>query len=158
MKQMWTKWRANRRGSALVEFAIGASLMATVFGGTFSWGYSRYRYNQLEAGVIAGARYAALRNYDSTSTTPSTAFASAVKNVVVYGSPNPATGTAPILSGLTTANVTLTVDFNLGTPAGMTVAITNYQIDGLFNKITLTGKPKIRYTFQALWNPVAGGA
>ncbi len=156
MKTLLNKWR-SRRGSAMVEFAIGASLLATVFGGTFTWGFSLYRYNQLEAGVIAGARYAALRNYDSTTTTPSSAYTTAVKNMVVYGSPSPAAGTAPILPGLTTSNVTLTVDFNLGVPAGMTVAITGYQINTLFKKITLTGKPKIRYTFQALWNPVAGG-
>ena len=141
----------------MVEFAIGASLLATVFGGTFSWGYSFDRCNQLEAEVNAGARLAALRNYDAVSTTPSSAFSTAVKNVVVYGTPSPANGATAVLPGLTTSNVTLTVDFALGVPTGMTVAITGYQINGLFRRVTLTNKPRVRYSFQALWNPVAGG-
>ena len=158
MKTLLFKLRNNRRGNMLVEFAIGASLLATVFGGTFSWGYSFYRYDQLLAQVNAGARYAALRNYDSVTTTPSAAFTTAVKNVVVYGSPSPAQDAKPAVPGLTTSNVVLTVDFNLGVPAGMTVAITNYQINGLFRRMTLMSKPKVRYTYQALWNPAAGGA
>ena len=158
MKTLLFKLRNNRRGNMLVEFAIGASLLATVFGATFSWGYSFYRYDQLLAQVNAGARYAALRNYDSLTTTPSGGFSAAVKNVVVYGSPSPAQDAKPAVPGLTTSNVVLTVDFNLGVPAGMTVAINNYQINGLFKKVTLMSKPKVRYTYQALWNPAAGGA
>ena len=103
------------------------------------------------------ARFAALRNYDAVSTTPSSAFSTAVKNVVVYGTPSPANNATPVVPGLTTNKVTLTVDFSLGVPTGMTVAITGYQINGLFRKVTLDNKPKVRYSFQALWNPVAGG-
>ena len=109
MKKLIQKLLKDRRGSSMVEFAIGASLLAMVFGGTFSWGYSFYRYNQLEAQVNAGARFAALRNYDAVSTTPSSAFSTAVKNVVVYGTPSPANGATAVVPGLTTSNVTLTV-------------------------------------------------
>lgn len=158
MMTFFTRLRRNRRGNAMVEFAIGAGLLSTIFAGTFAWGFSFFRYNQLLAQVNAGARYASLRNYDSQNTTPSTAYSDAVKNMVVYGSPSPADGATAVVPGLTTAKVNLSVTFALGVPSAVTVSISNYTVNGIFRNVVLNGKPKVRYSFQSLWNPVAGGA
>lgn len=158
MKTFLNRFRQNRRGNAMVEFAIGAGLLSTIFAGTFAWGFSFFRYNQLLAQVNAGARYGALRNYDSQNATPSTAYSNAVKNMVVYGTPSPADNATPAVPGLSTDKVNLTVTFTLGVPSAVTVSISNYTVNGIFRSVTLNGKPKVRYSFQSLWNPVAGGA
>src|SRR5258708_5447726 len=97
----------NARGVAIVEFAIGSGGLLATFSGTFGVGYSLIQYNKLEMAVAQGARYASIVPYDSATATPSAAFSSAVKNMVLYGSP--VAGTSPVLSGLGTGNVNLTI-------------------------------------------------
>lgn len=137
----------------MVEFAIGVTMLATVFAGTFSYGYTFYRYNTLLAAVNAGARYASLRPYDSTSTTPTTAFQTAVANMVVYNDPAPATGTSPVVPGLATSHVNLAVTFTDGVPTAMTVSLTGFSFTTIFGTTTLNGKPLARYAFQGLYAP-----
>ncbi len=141
----------RRRGSSVVEFALGSGVILVAFMGTFQFGYTLLQYNRLENAVVQGVRYASLIPYDSNTTAPSAAFQAAVQNMVLYGSPT--TGTTPVLSGLTAQNVTLTVTFTNGIPSAMTVAITGYTIDGLFGSSTLTGKPQISYPYQGIWTP-----
>jgi Flp pilus assembly protein TadG len=147
-----TKLLGNRSGSAMVEFAIGSGILVLAFTGAFQFGFTFYRYNNLVTAVTAGARYASLLPYDSTTTTPSTTFATAVKNMVVYG--NPAGGTTPVMTGLTTANVTLTPEpFVNGVPSKMTVKITGYTIDSIFDSVTCNGKPRVTFPYQGIWSP-----
>jgi Flp pilus assembly protein TadG len=142
----------NRSGMAIVEFAMGSSVLLAAFFGTFAIGYSLIQYNQLETAVAQGARYASIVPYDSATATPSTAFSSAVKNMVLYGTP--LTGTSPVLSGLTAGNVNLTVTFANGVPRSMQVSISGYTINALFGTYTLTGKPQVTYPYQGVWAPV----
>ena len=86
-------------GSVMVEFAIGASLLAAVFAGTFQFGYTFYVYNNVQTAVNNGAKYAALRTYEQTSSTPSSCFTTAVQDMVVYGDPTGVT-TTPVAPGL----------------------------------------------------------
>jgi Flp pilus assembly protein TadG len=137
---------------AIVEFAIGSSVLLTVFFGVFEFGYTLMQYNRLETAVAQGAEYASLVPYDSDTTTPSTEFLSGVRNMVLYGSP--AAGTLPVISGLTSANVSLTVTFANGVPSSMTVSITGYTISALSRSFTLTGKPQATYAYQGVWAPV----
>jgi hypothetical protein len=156
-KRTW----GSRSGSAMVEFAIGASILVTCFAGAFSYGYAFYRYNTLHNAVNAGARYAALATWDSVSTSATTSFETEVKNVVVYG--NPAGGSVPVVPGLTTSHVSLTpTTVRLGgatiyTPTHMRVAINNFSVNALFRTITFNGKPTVRYRYNGLLTPVAGG-
>ena len=53
------KRQARNGGNVMVEFAIGVVILSTIFGGTFEYGYTFYRYNTLLGAVNAGARYAA---------------------------------------------------------------------------------------------------
>ena len=142
----------NRDGNVLVEFAIGSGVLVAAFTGTFQFGYTFLQYNNLENAVIRGARYASLVPYDSATTTASSSFQTAVKNMVLYGTPT--AGTTPVLPGLATGNVNLTVTFTSGIPSAMTVSISGYTINSVFATTTLTNKPKVTYTYQGIWSPI----
>jgi Flp pilus assembly protein TadG len=151
----------NRSGNVMLEFAFGALVLVYCFMWTFQYGYVFYRYNTLLTAVNSGARYASLAPYDSLTSTPSTAFSNAVKNVVVYG--NPAGGSTPIVSGLTTSKVDLTVTFTPTSPTTdapdyMTVSISSFSIPAVFKTITFTTKPKVKYKYQGNFTPAAAGA
>jgi Flp pilus assembly protein TadG len=140
-----------RRGNVMIEFAIGAGVLISIFAGTFQFGYTFYQYNLLKNAVSDGARYASMQTYDSSSATPSAAFQQAVQNMVVYG--NPAGGSSPIAPGLTTGNVNLNVTFTNAVPTAMTVSITSYTIGAVFGTTTLTNKPVVTYTYQGIYSP-----
>ena len=142
----------NRDGNAMLEFAMGSSLLVMAFVGTFQFGYTFLQYNSLQNAVTRGARYASLLPYDSTTTSPSTGFQTAVKNMVLYGSKT--AGATPALPGLTTANVNLTVTFANGVPSAMKVSVSGYVINSIFTTSTLTNKPQITYAYQGLWQPI----
>lgn len=142
----------NRRaGSVVIEFAIGSAVLLSTFGGVFQFGLAFYRYNALESAVNAGARFASLRPYDSSTATPSAAFQTAVKNVVAYG--DPAGGTTPVVPGLATSNVIVTTAFRNGVPDTVTVRLTSFQINAFFKTFTLTDKPKVTYAYQGIYSP-----
>jgi Flp pilus assembly protein TadG len=143
--------RRNRRGTAIVEFAIGSGVLLAAFSGTFEFGYTLMQYDKLETAVAQGARYASLVPYDSATATPSAAFLSAVQNIVLYGSP--AAGAAPVLSGLTAGNVQLAVTFANGVPSSMKVSIAGYTVNALFGSHTFIGKPQATYPYQGIWSP-----
>jgi Flp pilus assembly protein TadG len=142
----------NRDGNAMLEFAIGSGVLVAAFTGTFQFGYTFLQYNNLENAVMRGARYASLAPYDSLTATPSTAFGTAVQNMVLYG--NPDAGASPALPGLKPENVQLTVTFASGVPSTMTVAITGYTVDAIFAKTTFTMKPKVTFAYQGIWSPI----
>jgi Flp pilus assembly protein TadG len=142
----------NRAGSIMIEFALGSGVLLAAFTGTFQFGYTFLQYNNLENAVARGARYASLIPYDSATTDPSAAFQTAVRNMVLCGSP--ATCNSPVLSGLTTDKVILTVTFTNGVPSGMTVSINGYTINSVFATTILTNKPQVTYAYQGIWAPV----
>jgi Flp pilus assembly protein TadG len=144
--------KRSRKGSAIVEFAIGSGLLLAVFSGTFDIGYTVIQYNKLQTAVAQAARYASLVPYDSSSDAPSSAFKSAVQNMVVYG--NPVAGGAPVVGGLTTSNVALQVTFANGVPATVQVSVTGYTINALFGSHILFGKPRVTFPYQGIWAPV----
>ena len=88
--------RKNERGVALVEFAITGTIFLSVMFGVIEFGRLFWTHNALRDAARRGVRYAAVRRNDSAGI-------QAVKNVVVYG--DPAGGTTPIVSGLSTSNV-----------------------------------------------------
>jgi Flp pilus assembly protein TadG len=141
----------NRSGNAMIEFALGSGILMAAFVGTFQFGYTFLLYNNLQNAVVRGAQYAALVPYDSATSTPSDSFNSAVKNMVLYGSPT--AGTSPVLPGLTTGNVNFIVTFTNGVPITMTVSITGYTISPIFTTYTLTNKPQATYAYQGIWSP-----
>jgi hypothetical protein len=127
------------RGSALIEFAGSLILLAVMFAGIFEIGYSFYAYGTLETAVRAGARYAALQPRGSgADVAPATA--NAVRNLVVYGDPAPADRTKPVVPGLTTEHVEL-----ISGPDASTVSLRGFEVDALFMKVKLDGRPTVTF-------------
>jgi Flp pilus assembly protein TadG len=135
----------RRKGNAVLEFALAATVLLPLLGGTFNIGYGLYSYNKLQSAVRAGGRYASLRSYDSSTGTPSSAFETAVKNLVVYGDPDG--GATPVVPGLQAGHVTLSVSMNGTMPANMTVAISGLPIYTVFKTLVLSGKPSATFTY-----------
>jgi len=150
--------RSRERGDALIEFALSFFLIFAVFAGIFQFAYSFYVYNTLIMAVREGARYASLKPYDSTTTTPSGTFLTAVQNMVVYRDASPANGTPPVVAGLTPGKVTLVVTGGptggtLTAPTQMTVSITGFTIDAVFSTWNLTGKPNCTFPYTGILTP-----
>ena len=139
------------RGNAMIEFALSAAILLPALVGTMQFGFSFLAYGKLEAAVREGARYAALRTYDSSTAAPSPAFTTAVQNMVVYSNPNG--GTTPIVRGLTTDQIVVTTAMYNGVPDLITVQLTSFQIDAGVAKITLSGKPWATYRYQGRFAP-----
>jgi Flp pilus assembly protein TadG len=128
---------ASQAGSALMEFAGSLILLAVMFAGIFEIGYSFYTYGRLVTAVRAGARYAALQPRGA-GVDP--AVAKAVRNLVVYGDPAPTDRTKPVVPGLTTDHVEL-----IGSPDSSTVSLRGFQLDALFMKVKLEGRPTVTF-------------
>jgi Flp pilus assembly protein TadG len=108
----------NERGATLLEFAIGATVFCVAMFGVVEYGRVMWTHNALSDAARRGARYAV--NH-------STGDAAAVKNVVVYGTPEG--GDKPVVANLTPANVQVQYS-NFGLNAGtVSVSITGYQFE-----------------------------
>ena len=129
--------RKSERGNAVLEFALGWSVLWMMFSGVYQVGYAFYAYNVLMTSVANAAQLGARLGYDTAS--PS-AYTTALKNMVVYG--DTAAGTTPLLPNLTTANVNVTMSPAVGTPQDVTVTISSYTINGFFTSYTLNNKPR----------------
>jgi Flp pilus assembly protein TadG len=127
------------RGSALIEFAGSLILLFGVFVGIFQIGYTFFAYNTLVNAVRTGARYASLQQ--TNAELPKT-----VKNLVVYGDLAPAASAQPVVPGLTTDHINVTLG-----PATATVSVRGFKLDSLFSQVKLDGRPSITF-------PLTGGA
>jgi Flp pilus assembly protein TadG len=108
--------KETERGSTLVEFAIAATVFLTVMFAVLEFGRALWVHNALSDAARRGARYAVVHPSSDSA---------AVKNVVVYG--DPAGGSNPLVSNLTTSNVNVAYS-GFGLSEGtVTVSITNYQ-------------------------------
>ncbi len=131
--------RPNReRGNALLELALGSSLLWMMFSGVYQAGYGFYIYNVLMVSVADAAELGSKLDYDTASTD---AYTSALKNMVVYG--DTTAGIKTLVPNLTTSNVGVAVTLDgAGMPRDVTVSITGYSINALFMTYSLTNKPR----------------
>ncbi|MFL6210320.1 MAG: TadE/TadG family type IV pilus assembly protein [Pyrinomonadaceae bacterium] len=112
--------RQHERGAALVEFAIGATVFLTALFAVIECGLLLWTHNALTDAARRGARYAVTHPQGQ---------ASDVQSVVIYGDPQPAAGTQPLVQNLTTANVAVAYS-SFGVGAGrVTVSIENYDFN-----------------------------
>jgi Flp pilus assembly protein TadG len=121
-------------------------LLAAMFAGIFEIGYSFYTYGELVTAVRAGARYAALQPRGAGV---DAMVAKAVRNLVVYGDPAPSDGTKPVVPGLTTDRVEL-----VNSPDASTVSLRGFEVDALFMKVKLDGRPTVTFPVTAGATPV----
>jgi Flp pilus assembly protein TadG len=133
----------SERGNALLEFALGWSILWALFAGIYQFGYSFYVYNTVLTSVANAAQLGSKMTYDTANTS---AYSNALKNMVVYGSTT--AGTTPIVRGLATSNVTVTVNLAGTIPSDLTITINNYTIDAVFTNFTFNGKPRATAVFM----------
>jgi Flp pilus assembly protein TadG len=144
----------KRRGSAIIEFAVAATVLLPCLFGCFQFGYTLYRYNLLCSSVADGARYAAYRTYRSATSSSITNGQTAIKNMVVYGSTTPGENAVPVVPGLSRANVGVTyVLRSTGLPESVEVSISSYTLDAVVKSFTLTGKPAVSYPYMGRYAP-----
>src|SRR5436190_17633496 len=104
MTQGSTSRLRNRRGNAMVEFALASSLLIPIFLGTFQFGYTFYVYNLLSTQMRSGARFASMKAFQCASGDAN--YKQKVRNVVRYGNP---AGTGTVIEpGLLDTQVTVT--------------------------------------------------
>ena len=156
--------RRSRAGNAMIELALGATVLGTVFASAFEYGYIFYQYNFLYNAVNNGGRYASMYPYDASSpdytTNPTSHFGPAVQDMVAYGDPSGAS-TSPVLKNLGTSNVTISVTGtgdstatpSTWVPSTIKVSISNYTISGIFGSYTFNGKPSVTYPFVGNYIP-----
>lgn len=145
------KRTSRTRGNAMVEFALAVGVLLPMLFGTFEFGYAFYTYNRLIAAVREGGRYASLRAYDSSTTTPSDAYLAAVQNAVVYA--NPAGSGTPVVSGLTTDQIGVTMTMVNGVPDMVTVSVTSFTMDTLIKTFNLANKPSAAFRYEGRYAP-----
>src|SRR5689334_6135218 len=143
--------RRKLRGSAIVELSFCLPVLVGLTLATLQLGYSFYVYGKLEQAVRDACRYGSLRSYGSASTTPDSAYLTAVRNAAVYA--NPSGGTEPVAPGLTPQNVAVTIAFRNGVPATVNVAITNYTLPQIIGSMPLSGKPSAQFPYLGIFAP-----
>jgi len=145
----------KRNGNVLVEFALSASILMFIFLGTFQFGYSFYQYNTLENAVRGAARYASMAKISNSGNgVVPTAYSTAVKNMVVYGSTT--TGVKPLIPGLTTSKVDVTVTWDAKfVPQTVTVKLNSFTIDAVVKKFPVNGKPSLQMPFLGQYCPIS---
>jgi Flp pilus assembly protein TadG len=131
--------RKSERGSGILEFALGFSLLWTLFAGVYQAGYGLYTYNVLLTSVADAAQLGSKLGYDTAS--PSS-YTTALTNMVLYG--DETVGAKTVVPGLTASNVNVSVNLDsAGMPTNVTVAISSYSIDVLFTSYSLSNKPRV---------------
>jgi Flp pilus assembly protein TadG len=125
--------RRDERGTQLVELALVVPLMLMLVGATAEFGRFFYTYTTLSKATRAGARY-------QISQVPGTNFA-LTKNLVVYG--NTAGTGSPVVTGLTTANVQVTENRSGGALQTISVSISGYGYQPIFDLGKLTKTPTL---------------
>lgn len=121
----------------MLEFALGFSLLWMLFSGIYQIGYAYYIYDRLTVATANAVQLGFRMAYETGS--PST-FATALQNMVLYGSET--AGTYPIVPNLTVSNVAVDAHLDAnGMPRYVTVNIAGYTINALFTSFTLPNKP-----------------
>jgi Flp pilus assembly protein TadG len=136
--------KRNSRGSSLVEFAFGFTVLWALLAGVFQFGYSSYQYNVLATAVSNAAELGSQLSYDTAD--PKGSLITPVTNMVLYG--DVAAGATPVAPGLTPGNVDVSVITDAeGMPRAVTVSIRNYTLTGLFQTFNLSNKPRSTAAF-----------
>jgi len=153
--------KRRESGNVIVEFALGFFMIFWMFSAMFQLGYAFYGYNNLLIIVRNAALYASNYPYASADTTPDSTYSTKVSNMVVYGNPSPASGASPIIAGLATSNVNISMTGAAAGTNGMqpvsqvTVSIQNFSLDAVFAKIRFNGMPTATLNYTGILTPPA---
>ena len=115
-------------GTQLAEMAIVLPLLLVLFGATAEFGRFFYTYATLAKATRSAARYLTASNKATDI---------GAQNLVIYGN---AEGTGePVLPGLGTTNVDIEREGPAGFPQKVTVAVTGYKYQPIFDLGKLMG-------------------
>lgn len=125
----------DERGIQLVELAIVLPIFVLLFAATAEFARYFYEYTTLAKATRVGARYLATAAVKASEDTTA-------KNIIVYGN---AAGTGtPILSGLSTSNITITRSGGVPIlPQTVTVQITGFRHQPVFDLGAITMTPTL---------------
>lgn len=145
----------NRRGNAVVEFAIASAILIPTLAGTFQFGFSFYRYNLLQTAVANGGMYGAYRTYRAENgATDIAKVKAAIQNMAVYGTPAPSGTPVPVVPGLKPSDIDVTYTLTaLQIPTAVTVKVKSYKVNALFHEYAIAGKPKFTAPFLGRYAP-----
>jgi hypothetical protein len=126
------RFAGSERGTQLVELAIVLPVLLALFAATAEFGRYFHSYSTLAKSTRAGARYLSTTPVKSGGSNPCKD--DDVRRLVVYGDPQAADGSRPVLPGLTLSNVELKREgVSTGVPEKVTVRIVNYNYKPLIN-------------------------
>jgi Flp pilus assembly protein TadG len=130
------RFRRDERGIQLVELAIVLPVFILLFAATAEFARYFYEYTTLAKAARVGARYLITAAVNTTQDANA-------KNIVVYG--NSAGTGNPILSGLSSSNVTITRTGGVATvlPQTVTVQITGFKHQPVFDLGAITNTPTL---------------
>lgn len=133
----------DTRGSVAVEAALSFPLAFVVMVGAFTYGQGLFTYNMLHTSIHSAARYGSLAPYDLPN---GSRWEQEVKNMAVFGDPNPSDGSQPLTPGLRLEHITVSVQMINDEPARVTVLVNDFTIAGLFEDFVVS-RPDITFPF-----------
>lgn len=150
----------NESGGTLAELAILVPFLVIMVGAVTELGRYFQTYSSLSKATRASARYLSKVAYDDPNLT-------SAKNIAVCGRTD-CTGVNPIAAGLTVDKIVLTPEYppgGEGNPITVTVSVTDYTFQPLFNLGALMGNNTFSLalpirpstTMYYMWTEPAGG-
>lgn len=135
--------RTPQRGSSVIEFAFIYPLVFVCVGGLFGLGQAFYTYNSLQSAARSAARYASLAAYDLPN---GTNWKQEVRNMAVYGDPDPAPGVQPLVAGLSVDQIDAAAEMPDGEPTIVTVSVSEFEMHFIFAGFTIS-QPIVKFPF-----------
>jgi len=138
----------RERGHVMLELALSAGVLVATLAGSVQFGYTFYVYNELVTAVGNGARYAASRTYRAATPEDVEKGRQSIRNMVVFGDPQPVPEARPLAAGLAPEHVR--VEWAMGddgAPSAVDVSIVNYRVEAIFGSMTLSGRPAVEFPF-----------
>jgi Flp pilus assembly protein TadG len=130
------RFRRSERGTQLVELALVLPILMALFAATAEFGRYFYNYSTLAKATRAGARYLSTVPVKTVSagTGVNVNEDAKAKRLIVYGDPNAADSSKPVVPGLSLSNVEIQRSGPTPTvPDTVTVRIVNYNYKPLLN-------------------------
>ena len=144
----------SQAGHAMLELAICAGVLLTFLAGIFQFGYTFYLYNRLVTVVGNGARYAAQRTYHGASAQDIERGNAAIRNMVVYGDPQPTPESLPMLPNLAVRQVEVSwVKAGDGVPSAVDLTVRNYSVGAVFHSFSFDGRPSVEFPYVGRYAP-----
>jgi Flp pilus assembly protein TadG len=99
LRELW----ASREGASIVEFAFVVGLLCTLALGVLDFGRGYWKYTQVQTAAQAGAQYAMVNGFNSTSIGSAVTAATSVSSLAATPAPTQTCGCPNTSSGITAA-------------------------------------------------------